>query len=117
MFLPKNKNHVSGSIIKSKHLSNDYVKVKLRTLDSIMKEKNHSKVDLLKLDIEGSEYEVLKYILDKNIKVNQIVVEFHDRFTKNGSGLRKKIIKKLKKNGYILFAVSRTLEEYSFIKK
>jgi FkbM family methyltransferase len=117
MFLPKNKNHVSGSIIKSKHLGDDFVEIKLKTLDSIMKKKNHSKLDLLKLDIEGSEYEVLEYILEKNIKISQIVVEFHDRFIKNGSRLRKRIIKKLKKDGYILFAVSRTLEEYSFIKK
>jgi hypothetical protein len=81
-----------------------------------MKELKHNHIDLLKLDIEGSEYDVLDYILNKNISVDQIIVEFHDRFLKNGKRLRRKIINKLENKGYTLFAISRTFEEYSFMK-
>jgi FkbM family methyltransferase len=117
MYLPKNKDHVSGSVIKNNNLSNDSVNIKIRTLDFIMNKLNHNYIDLLKLDVEGSEFDVLNEILNKNINVNQIVVEFHDRFFKNGKEMRKKIIKKLKNKGYTLFAVSSSFEEFSFIKK
>lgn len=117
MYLPKNKNHVSGSILKNKNLSKNYIKVKLKTLDSIMKELNHKYLNLLKLDIEGAELDVLQDILNKNINVNQIIVEFHDRFLKNGKKARRHIMKELQEKGYSLFAISNSFQEYSFIKK
>jgi FkbM family methyltransferase len=116
MYLPKNKDYVSGSVVKNYNLSKEYVNIKIRTLDFVMKELKHNHIDLLKLDIEGSEYDVLDYILNKNISVDQIIVEFHDRFLKNGKRLRRKIINKLENKGYTLFAISRTFEEYSFMK-
>jgi len=46
-------------------------------LGTLMKQDHHSFIDLLKLDIEGSEYGVLDNILDARIPVRQILVEFH----------------------------------------
>ncbi len=117
MYLPKNKDHVSGSIIKTKNLSEQYVNIELKTLDKIMDELEHNHIDLLKLDIEGLEYQVLDYIVAKKIKINQIVLEFHDRFVENGVEKRKKLMKRLRGNGYVLFAISKNLQEYSFICK
>lgn len=116
MYLPKNKNYVSGSILKNKNLSRNYIKIKLKTLDSIMRYLDHKHINLLKLDIEGAEFNVLEDILEKNISIDQIIVEFHDRFFKNGRENRKNIMEKLQKKGYSLFAVSKSFEEYSFIK-
>lgn len=45
-----------------------------------MSDLHHQQIDLLKLDIEGSEYRVLDEILESQIPIHQIVVEFHDRF-------------------------------------
>ena len=42
-----------------------------------MKSNGHSHLDLLKIDIEGAEYEVLNYLINKSISVTQILVEFH----------------------------------------
>ena len=42
-----------------------------------MSELGHDRIDLLKLDIEGAEYEVLDHVLSRNIPVGAICVEFH----------------------------------------
>jgi FkbM family methyltransferase len=117
LFLPKVKNHVSGSIVKTKNVSEEFIKVELKTLNTIMKDLNHNKIDVLKLDIEGLEYEIIPYILKRRLKVDQILVEFHDRFIDNGDSLRKEIFEMLRKSNYILFAMSDSGEEFSFIKK
>jgi FkbM family methyltransferase len=54
-------------------------KLKTITLETIFKENEIDFVDLLKIDIEGSEYELLEN-LSENIlsKIKQITIEFHD---------------------------------------
>ena len=42
-----------------------------------MAENQHDRIDLLKLDIEGSEYDVIEHILERRIPVRQICVEYH----------------------------------------
>ena len=51
-----------------------------RKLASLMMEHGHDLIDILKIDIEGSEYGVLSNALDEKIKINQICVEFHHSF-------------------------------------
>lgn len=53
-------------------------KVKGISLNTLMKMHHWNKIDLLKIDIEGAEYEVIRSILKNKIKVSQICVEFHN---------------------------------------
>lgn len=53
------------------------VHVPCTTLTALMEKQGHAWIDLLKLDIEGSEYEVLDEIVTRRIPVRQICVEFH----------------------------------------
>jgi FkbM family methyltransferase len=46
-------------------------------LQSIMRQQRHTRIDLLKLDIEGCEYEVINAFLEQRIPIRQICVEFH----------------------------------------
>ena len=71
----------------------------------------------LKMDIEGSEYDVIEDIINSNISITQILVEFHDRLFENGYQKSIKIINALKLKGYEIFAVSESFEEVSFINK
>jgi predicted GNAT superfamily acetyltransferase len=43
-----------------------------------MKELNHDYLDLLKIDIEGAEYEVIKSIIQDKIQIKVICVEFDE---------------------------------------
>lgn len=53
-------------------------KVEGISLVTLMKKYRWSKIDLLKIDIEGAEYEVIRSILKNKIKALQICVEFHN---------------------------------------
>jgi len=84
-------------------------------LSSVANKLGHTRIDLLKMDIEGAEYEVLEGLLDSPIKPTQLLVEFHHRFP--GIGVRKTadIIKKLQQVGYKIFAISENGREVSFL--
>lgn len=53
------------------------IKVSCMDLQSVMRQNGHASIDLLKLDIEGIEYEVIDGLLNHNIPVRQVCVEFH----------------------------------------
>jgi FkbM family methyltransferase len=56
---PPNPSHVSHSIVEPES-SRDSFEVDCKSLDTLMVELGHDRIDLLKLDIEGAEYEVLR---------------------------------------------------------
>jgi FkbM family methyltransferase len=56
------------------------VKCQVRTLSSVINELNINSIDLLKIDVEGEEYEVLKGIENQDWKkIKQIAAEIHDK--------------------------------------
>jgi len=117
-FLPKNIHHVSGSIIPQKNVSNkDYIDVQMKSFSDIISLYNYRKIDVLKMDIEGAEYDVIDSILEAEIEIDQILIEFHDRFFNDGNEKSKSTIEHLKLRGYEIFAISNSFEEISFIKK
>ncbi|MGF7231930.1 FkbM family methyltransferase, partial [Arachidicoccus sp.] len=84
--LPKNKEHVSGSVIKHQNVDkDDFVQVSMKCFADITKELGHGYIDLLKMDIEGSEYEIIDNILTSPIQVNQILLELNARVFVDGT--------------------------------
>lgn len=88
----------------------------MKSLEDIAKEFQHSYIDILKMDIEGSEFEIIEN-LPQNIIFGQILIEFHERFVKNGKKLLNQFFHILKQRGYYCFAISKNGDEYSFINK
>lgn len=113
---PANDAYDSFSIDNIQNTNKNFVECQVYRLDTIKKMLDHPKVDLLKMDIEGKEYDVLNDILDSGDLCPQIAVEFHHRFIKSGVNMTKDVIKKLNAKGYRIFYVSENGEEYSFIK-
>ena len=64
------------------------------TLNNILKKTNNKK-NLLKIDIEGSEYKVIDHIIKNHLKVKMLVIEFH--WINKNKNLFIKSVKKLKK--------------------
>jgi len=83
-----------------------------------MKMLGHDKIDLLKLDVEGAEYQVIEDIGKTGVEITQLLVEFHTRFFKGEEGIkkRKRAIELLNRTGLKIFHVT-SRDEYSFIKK
>jgi len=117
-YLPKNVKHVSGSLIVNGNVNmNDTIHVPVKKFSDILLELNHDPIDLLKMDIEGTEYDVLEDILLTNVMIKQFAIEFHHRFIKRGARKTKKAIKLLSEYDYEVFAWADSLEEISFIHK
>lgn len=85
-------------------------------LGSIAARLGHDRIDLLKMDIEGAEYDVLDNLLRSAVKPCQLLVEFHHRFPGIGPERTEQMIDRLRDAGYRLFAISETGRELSFIR-
>lgn len=116
-FMPRNSRYVSGSRVEQSNVSADHsIEVGMKRFIDIASELGHQKIDVLKLDIEGSEHDVIPDVLQSGIDISQILIEFHDRFMPNGKEKTIQTVNVLRKYGYEIFAVSDTCQEVSFIK-
>ena len=116
-YLPKNTDHVSGSLLETRIVSKKKVLLKFKTLHDIMKSFQHTHIDVLKIDIEGYEFRLIDYLIKSKIKINQLLIEFHPDILPNGKSLTKDAINKLNSIGLECFAVSNSYSELSFINK
>ena len=113
---PDNPEHVSHTLVIKPQAAATTLKVHVSRLTTIMQDLGHDRIDLLKMDIEGSEYEVLQDILDSKTDVDQILVEFHHNvYPGLTADLTEEIISRLTKSGYALFSMEG--RNYCFMKK
>lgn len=113
-FSPENPNHISHSLLP-RVSKGKTIDVPFKKLKTIMVELGHAHIDVLKLDIEGSEYDVIEDVKANNIRPTQFLVEFHHRFPGIGVKKTKQAIQLIRSMGYRLFHVSSSGEEYSFL--
>lgn len=111
--LPENENHVSGSLENIS--SSKTIEVICKDLNTICKELKINEIDILKMDIEGSEYKVIENMIESKIFPKQILIEFHHFFDNFCNNDTKQSIKLLLSNGYELFHIDGY--NYSFLKK
>lgn len=112
---PKSPTHVSYTSVAREGLEQT-VTAPVRRLGSIMQELGHTRLDLLKMDIEGAEYGVIRDMLESRIHVRQLCVEFHHRWPEIGIAPTKEALSSLRNAGYKIFQISPYGEEYSFLK-
>lgn len=116
----KNKKGKKSKVMYTFHqesASSDGVKVQALTIESMMKELNHAIIDVLKMDIEGSEYDVIDNLMLSQVRPRMLLIEFHHRF--KGIGKEKTIntVELLRENDYLVCSVSVTGREMCFVLK
>ena len=106
-YVPASDNY-AGHSITNLQKTEDYIEAPVDKLVNIMRELGHQQIDLLKIEIEGSEYTVIDDVLADKLDVKMILVEF-DEFHHRKRLSRLVAIKhieqssrKLKKAGYKL---------------
>jgi hypothetical protein len=72
--VPENPDEGSYSVART---GLDKVSFECWSVETIMQMHGHTSIDLLKMDIEGFEYDIIDRVLDQGIPINQICVEFH----------------------------------------
>jgi FkbM family methyltransferase len=78
-----------------------------------MKGNGHDSIDLLKIDIEGFEYEVLESCLSHGIPIKQLCVEFHDFFPDIPKSKTVGMIRMLQSHGFDL--IHRHRHDHTFL--
>jgi FkbM family methyltransferase len=93
-----------------------FLKASCKKISSLVQELGHSRLDILKIDVEGSEYSILEDVCLKQIPVSQIAVEFHHRFEEVGLAATLQAHQMLLSHGYQLAHISDWAEEFLYIK-
>ena len=117
-FVPKNPAHVSHSIVNLQK-TEDYIEAKVKRLKDIMQVNGHSKVDLLKIDIEGAEYKVIDSIIDDKLDIRIICVEYDEFFNALDGDFKMRIrlsVARLLSAGYSLVCTQGN-GNYTFVRK
>ena len=76
-YKPKKETNISHTTAQEDHTLEDYVEVPCKTIIQMMKDNQHTSIDLLKMDIEGEELKVIDFILEQDLKIEQLLIEFH----------------------------------------
>lgn len=118
-FEPENKDHVSHSVVNWQKVDNTrFITVKTVTVKKLMENFNLDSIEILKLDIEGSEVNVLNNMFRDGIYPNQLLIEFDIIRTNKFSDIIKfyLVIKKIIKNDYINIDIDR-FPHFLFVRK
>jgi len=93
------------------------VRGRVNCLTTIMRRLGHRHIDVLKLDVEGSEFEAIPDILESGISVDQLLVEIHYHFRSRSFVAGLALIDQLKASGMQCIHVSSRGLEFSFIRR
>jgi FkbM family methyltransferase len=89
----------------------------VRRLGSILKELGHERVDLLKMDIEGGEYDVIEDLARVPRAVGQIALEFHHAYATIPLARTVEAVARLRARGFRLIHISPRTYEMTFIHR
>lgn len=103
-YAPKDPGHVSHSLLNLQQ-TDSYIEVPVQRLSEVMRRNHHDQLTLLKLDIEGAEYKVLQSLLDDEISVRILCVEydeFHHPLDGNYRSRIRASLGQLEQRGYVI---------------
>lgn len=90
---------------------------RVKRLATILGELGHERVDVLKLDVEGSEFDALPDALSAGAPIGQLLVEIHYHFPQRSFRLGLDLIARAKGAGMDCFYVSDRGLEFGFVNR
>jgi FkbM family methyltransferase len=94
------------------------VRGQVHCLTTIMRRLGHQHLDVLKLDVEGSEFEIIPDLIENRVSVDQLLVEIHYQFPNRSFAAGLDLISQLKKDfGMQCVHVSPRGFEFSFVRR
>lgn len=115
-YLPPRPDYISHSLVRARQYSGDSIRVPMLRLGTAMRRLGHTQIDVLKMDIEGTEYAVIENIVQERIPVGQILVEFHHRLSSVGVEKTRRAIALLQEYGMEIAHICPRLQVFTFVK-
>ena len=115
-YLPPRPDFISHSLVRARQYSDRAIPVPVARLSTIMHRNGHTRIDLLKMDIEGAEYSVLADLVKQGVCVTQIVAEFHHRLSGVGAPKTREILATLNAYGMKVCYVCPRLESITLAR-
>jgi FkbM family methyltransferase len=112
---PKDTNHVSMRAGNHSDMG-ETIEITVNSLEQWMKKFEHTHIDILKMDVEGSEYEVLKeWIRTNYFPFDQLLVEWHFRFLSNRTK-HDEILRGLQEKGWNIVHTQNEGQEMTLLR-
>jgi FkbM family methyltransferase len=115
-YLPPRENCVSHSMIQARQYGRASLRLPVIRLSTAMQLQGHTRIDVLKMDIEGAEYAVIEEVVREKIPVAQLVVEFHHRLSSVGTNKTRKALAQLEGYGMRISYVCPRREVFTFVQ-
>lgn len=106
-YLPQNPDHVSCSLVNLQG-TQDYFDAQCYRLGTLMSMNRDLSIELLKMDIEGAEYQVIEDIIRSSVRPPMLLIEFDECHSPQDGEARMRVlhnIRLLENVGYRLIAV------------
>ncbi len=116
-YLPSNDEYVSGAIAFREGLKEHGIEVTVKSFGTIVKEIAIDDIDVLKMDIEGTEFDILPKLLDLKCNIDQILVETHERFYKDGNYKLNILLDDFYRHGYEIAHYDDNDFTFTFVKR
>ncbi|MBV8226331.1 MAG: FkbM family methyltransferase [Verrucomicrobia bacterium] len=110
--LPDNPNWDDFSV---RRVTDRVVRCKVARLSSIMEQCGMDDIDILKMDIEGAEYPVIRDLSDSATRPRQLLIEFHHGTHGISVTDTRTAVSSLRNAGYLVFDISPWGREFSFV--
>ena len=112
---PRDPTHVSHSMAApvGNAGASGNIQFEVRRLQTLMKDLGHDRLDLLKMDVEGAEYEVIDDLLAQGLRPRQLLVEFHHGAHGISLAKTESALKQLREAGYAIFDAQPSGHEFS----
>lgn len=116
-YLPNDDAHVSGSLAMAEHLGQRAIEVNILTLGDVFELLKVERIHLLKIDIEGAEFDLIDdpSFKDWAIRIDCICIEFHHRWPNFGSVATLRAVQRLRELDFrCVWRAKATNEEFMF---
>ncbi len=118
--LPDNVAHVSGSLVQDAHNAQSSIQVRVVSIRDVFDIVGAGTIDLLKVDIEGSEFELISSEEFAGVagRIKAFCVEFHHRWSRFGPESTRVAAARLGVLGFdCAWANAETNEEFLFVNR
>jgi FkbM family methyltransferase len=108
---------VSASVFKTSEATSSFA-VPCQSFKTMLDSNGHVSCDVLKMDVEGSEYAILQQLCTTGTihQIKQLLVEFHHFLPGLGARQTKLCVENLRNEGFKTCWISRTNHEYLFVR-